>query len=380
MRPTTVKLSFAFFLLLLLGCTSKQNVADQRDSTVVAPIPQSIILDEYFTKQFPADEPGGSIIIMQHDTVVLSKGYGVADIQSKEKVTTQTLFNVGSITKTFVSNAMLMLQEQKKLSIDDNLLKYFPDFENKDIAKKVTIHHLLTHSSGLPDIRNAYSPQDSAFFLTAKDLENWAPIMKASKLNFESGSRYEYSNPAFNALALIIEQTSGMKWQQFVREKIMIPSGMNNSTITDGAHPQTGVAHAYILSKGQWLEKDYMEEPTFAASGNGGVWSSVEELRMYQQALKNAVFLPKSVIEDSYTIKKFANWKDSNPEKNGWSWFIGKTKEGYKTIGHTGSQGGFRANYVYVPEKDWFVVMLSGVPRPLEEYTERVFNFLQSGQ
>lgn len=375
-----MKLSFAFFLLLLLGCTSKQNVADQRDSTVVAPIPQSIILDEYFTKQFPADEPGGSIIIMQHDTVVLSKGYGVADIQSKEKVTTQTLFNVGSITKTFVSNAMLMLQEQKKLSIDDNLLKYFPDFENKDIAKKVTIHHLLTHSSGLPDIRNAYSPQDSAFFLTAKDLENWAPIMKASKLNFESGSRYEYSNPAFNALALIIEQTSGMKWQQFVREKIMIPSGMNNSTITDGAHPQTGVAHAYILSKGQWLEKDYMEEPTFAASGNGGVWSSVEELRMYQQALKNAVFLPKSVIEDSYTIKKFANWKDSNPEKNGWSWFIGKTKEGYKTIGHTGSQGGFRANYVYVPEKDWFVVMLSGVPRPLEEYTERVFNFLQSGQ
>jgi CubicO group peptidase (beta-lactamase class C family) len=122
-----------------------------------------------------------------------------------------------------------------------------------------------------------------------------------------------------------------------------------------------------------------MEEPTFAAAGNGGVWSSVEELAMYQHALKTGAFLSAAVIDDSQTIKKFKNWTDASPEKIGWSWFIGKTNEGYKTIGHTGSQGGFRANYVYVPQKEWLIIILSCAPRPLEDYTKRVFQFLKTG-
>lgn len=338
----------------------------------------SVVLDEYFSHQFPSNEPGGAVLVMVRDSIVFTRGYGVSDIKTGEPVSTKTLFNLGSISKTFVANAILILQDRGKLSVDDNLLKYFPEFKNKEIARRVKIKHLLTHTSGLPDIR--YPWKDSVFYLTAKDAENWAPILKVNQLNFEPGSSFEYSNPAFNALALIIEQTSGRKWQTFVSEEILIPSGMVTSTITDGPHPKSGVAHGYINSKGVWLEKDYGEEPTFAASGNGGVWSSVEELAMYAKALQKAVFLKPGTIADSYQVKNFDNWNSSTQAQIGWSWFLGKTKDGFKTIGHTGSQGGFRANYVSVPEKKWLIVILSSAPRPLEAHTDRIFDFLRTGK
>ena len=294
---------------------------------------------------------------MSGDTLLFSGGYGLADLRDSVPVTTSTLFNLGSISKTFVSNAILQLRDSGRLSLQDPVGKYFPAFKNKDIARAVTVAHLLTHTSGLPDNRFPY--QDSVFYLTAKDQENWAPIMKADKLVFEPGSRFEYSNPAFNGLALIIEQVSGRKWQTFIQEGIMMPSGMTASTITDGPHPASGVAHGYIFSRGEWLEKDYMEEPTFAASGNGGVWSSVEELARYRNALQNASFLKPETIRESMEVKPFPNWADSIPARIGWSWFIGKTTDGLKTVGHTGSQGGFRANFVMVPEKAWFIVIRS---------------------
>ena len=332
-------------------------------------------LDHFFQSAFPASEPGAAVLIKAGDSILFSGGFGLSDLNTRTKVTTQTLFNLGSVSKTFVSNAILKLRDEGKLSLEDNLIKYFPDWTNKEIGEKVKILHLLTHTSGLPDIRFPY--EDSVFYLTAKDSENWAPILKAEKLNFEPGTRFEYSNPAFNALALIIEQVSGQRWQQYVQEQIILPSGMNTSTITDGSHPSSGVAHGYIFSRGEWLEKDYMEEPTFAASGNGGVWSSVLELSAYESALKNARFLNHSTIQESMEIKTFTGWRDSIPEKIGWSWFIGKTKSGLKTIGHTGSQGGFRANFVMIPEKNWLIVMLSTSPKPLEEYTDQVVRWLE---
>lgn len=240
---------------------------------------------------------------MKNDSVIFSKGYGLADMHSKEVITLKTLFNLGSISKTFVANAILILQEHGKLSVEDSLFKYFPSFKNKAIAQKMKIKHLLTHSSGIPDNRQVN--KDTVFYLTAKDAENWYPVTQTDTLVFEPGSRFEYSNPAFNGLALIVEKVSGMKWQQFIAENIFKPSDMMTSTITDGPYPQKRVAHAYVLNHGQWTEDDYGEEPTFPAAGNGGIWSSVEELANYERALKTAKFLKAETIEDSRTIKNF---------------------------------------------------------------------------
>jgi CubicO group peptidase (beta-lactamase class C family) len=332
-------------------------------------------VDQYFARVLPEGEPGGAVLIMKDSNVIFSKAYGLADLKTRETATTKTLFNLGSISKTFVSNGILILQQQGKLSVEDNLLKYFPDFKNKDIARKVKIKHLLTHTSGLPDNRQVW--KDSVFYLTAKDAENWYPITQTDSLEFEPGTKFHYSNPAFNALALIIEQVAGKKWQDYIKEAILLPSGMKTTTITDGDHPSTGVSHGYTMIQRQWREDDYGEEPTFCAAGNGGVWSSVEEMRRYELALRNGTFLDKSSIAESVTAKTFPGWSGEKPPAIGWSWFIGQTADSLKTVGHTGSQGGFQANYASIPEKNILFVVLCNGPRDLDAATQQVFTWMR---
>jgi len=329
-------------------------------------------LDKIFDSVFKATEPGGAILIAKEGKIIYEKGFGIEDINTKKAITTNTLFNVGSISKTFVAFGILQLVKEKKLYLQDNIYKFFPDFKDSLLAKKIKIYHLLTHTSGLPDIRNVEG--DSVFFLTAKDEENWAPIKKADSLEFEPGERFNYSNPAFNALALIIEKVSGMKWQDYIQKNIMVPSGMQTSTITDGPHPESGVSHGYIFDGKNYLEKDYGEEPTFAASGNGGVWSSVNELWKYEQAIQKNVFLDSDWTKSSRTIfNPFDNWKDSIPPFIGFCWFITRSNN-ENMIGHTGSQGGFRADYVWLPEKKIFYVILCNTPKPLGALRSKVLS------
>ena len=314
------------------------------------------------------------MLVRKHDRVVFSRGYGLADLATHEAITPRTVFNLGSISKTFVASAILLLQERGKLSVEDNLAKYFPSFKHPEIAARVRIKHLLTHTSGLPDNREV--AKNKAFYLTAKDAENWAPVMQADALRFEPGSSSEYSNPAFNGLALIIEQVSGMKWQAFVHDNIFVPAGMTTSTITDGPHPETGVAHGYVKDAGQWAEYDYGEAPTFAAAGNGGVWSSVEELASYEQALQRGVFLKPATVADARTVKTFANWTKPTPPGLGWSWFIAETAEHLRKIGHSGSQAGFLCDYITLPDHDIFLVVLSNTPRDIDAFTDEILRQL----
>ena len=124
-------------------------------------------LDSLFAAYFPPGEPGGAVLLVKNNKVVYKKGFGVADINSKEAITPKTLFNTGSISKTFVAYGILQLAAQNKLSLDDDLYKYFPEFKNTAIAKKVKLYHLLTHTSGLPDSRKV--KEEHEFYLAAKD-------------------------------------------------------------------------------------------------------------------------------------------------------------------------------------------------------------------
>ena len=367
MRPYLILLHL-LFSLLSLNCKNRSENSKQHIT------PGTDTLDAYFSGEMPEDEPGGAILIMKGDSIIFSKGYGLADLETLEKIDSKTLFNIGSISKTFVANAILMLQDEGKLSVDDPIAKYFPEFKNKKIAEKVKIKHLLTHTSGLVD--NRQTKRDSLFYLTAKDLENWYPITQTDSLKFEPGTRYDYSNPAFNALALIMEDVSGIKWQDYVKEKIFKPAGMTRSTITDGSHPDSGVSHGYIKMNGTWIEKDYGEEPTFAAAGNGGVWSSVSELANYELALQEHKFISNSILMDSRTIKTFENWQDPTPPFIGWSWFIDKTSDGLKTVEHHGSQGGFLCNYVTVPQKEVLFIILCNTNRDVDGFSAFITTWL----
>lgn len=332
-------------------------------------------IDSVFSSFFKPGEPGGAVLLVKDGDLIYKKGFGITDINTKEPITTKTLFNVGSISKTFVAYGILKLAAEGKLSLEDDLYKYFPDFKDPAIAKKIKLYHLLTHTSGLPDSRKV--KQEHEFYLTAKDGENFAPLKQTRSLEFEPGAKYKYSNPAFNGLALIIEKVTGIKWQKYIGEMIFKPSGMNRSTITDGPHPAEGVSHGYVLNdKKEFIELDYGEEPTFAAAGNGGVWSSVEELWLYENAIQNNKFLDEKWTALSRAIYPFPQWKDTSASLLGLSFFI--TKEmGLDMIGHTGSQGGFISDYLWLPEKKIFYVLLCNYPKPIKEIRAKLFDTLQ---
>jgi CubicO group peptidase (beta-lactamase class C family) len=359
-----MKIHSSIFILfmLVLACTSK-NTTDLE-----------VELDTYFSTIFTEGEPGASVVLLKNGEVSFSKNYGLADLDTKDPISSKTLFNLGSVSKTFVAYGILMLRDQGELSLEDPLSKYFPDFKNKAIAEKVTIRHLLTHTSGLPDKRKV--KEDSVFYLTAKDEENWAPIMQTDSLLFEPGENYEYSNPAFNALALIIEKVSGSVWQEFIVEHIFKPSGMLTSTITNGPYPQSGVSHGYVKGDNQWIEKDYGEEPTFAAAGNGGVWSSIEELLLYAQAMERATFLSEETIAESKRIVTPSNWKGITQPFIGLSWFIEHTDDGVKMVSHTGTQGGFYCHYVSFPEEKILYIVLANREYPREDGLSKIMEVM----
>jgi CubicO group peptidase (beta-lactamase class C family) len=332
-------------------------------------------LDSLFQTYFKPGEPGGAALLVKDNKVIYQQGFGIADINTKEPITTKTLFNIGSISKTFVAYGILNLAREGRLSLEDDLYKYFPDFKNAAIAKKVKLYHLLTHTSGIPDSRRV--EEEREFYLTAKDAENFAPLKQTDTLQFEPGTKYKYSNPVFNGLALVIEKLTGKKWQDYIRQLIFQPVDMKMSTITDGPHPETGVSHAYFLNdKNQFEELDYGEEPTFAAAGNGGVWSSVEELWKYEQAIQQHKFLNEEWIKRSRTVYPLPQWQDSIAQRLGLSWFINTNPR--LMIGHTGSQGGFISDYCWWPDEKIFYVLLCNIPKPIQEIRAKVFELVKS--
>lgn len=364
-----MKQTFSLLTLVILLCTCKEAPLSPTFSSE---------LDALFQNELPENEPGGTVLILKGDSILFSKSYGLADLETGEKITPNTLFNTGSISKTFVAYGILKLRDEGALSLEDSLARFFPDFDQPEIARKVRVKHLLAHTSGLPDLRK--TDEDSLFYLTAKDAENWAPIKRAQALNFEPGEKYQYSNPAFNGLALIIEQVSGRKWQDYIREKIMIPAGMTSSTITDGPHPQEGVAHAYVKEGGRYREYDYGEYPTFAASGNGGVWSSANELAKYELAIRSAAFIREASIAESRQVYQPENWADSLPPFLGFSWFIrpATPPRNVRIVEHTGTQGGFYSFHLSIPEKEILYVGLFNRPVAREMLMEKGLELIEN--
>lgn len=318
-----------------------------------------------YEQTFRAKEPGGSVLIKKGDQIIWQQSYGLANLNTKEKISPQTIFNTGSISKTVVAYGILILAERGLLKLDDPINKYFK-FEHSSVTAKISIRHLLSHTSGLPDARNVSGQPD--FYLTAKDQENFDPILKINHLNFSAGTKFQYSNPAFNGLALIIEKVTHQSWQQFIHEQIFQPAGMIQSKITNGPNPQFGVAHGYIYRNGQYLERDYGEEPTFAAAGNGGIWCSVSDLAKYEQAIQEHLFANPNTIQESRQIFHPNNWEDKENSPNiGLSWFIKEKEDGTNPFGvniyyHTGSQGGFRSFYISIPEKELLYIALFNRP------------------
>ncbi len=295
-------------------------------------------VNHHFENLYPANEPGAAVLIMKDDSVIFEKGYGIADMESMSSIDGNTFFNIASVSKQFSAVALMMLQERGALSIDDNVKKWFPEFESP-LMEKITLKHLLSHTSGIPDSRDR---SDRVFVTTATDTQSYAYIGKLKSLNFEPGTMYEYMNPTYQLMYTIIERSSGIQFDKFMRENIFDKAGMVESTYFEAGKIIPRMAHGYLLNResGQFDEFDYGEESFFATKADGGLYTSVREFVKWEIALRENSLINEGSKKSAHSPK--IDIVEMPGHSYGYGWFIEK-REGYPDkIYHTGNNGGFQ--------------------------------------
>ena len=179
-------------------------------------------LDAMFQELYPADEPGAAVLILKGDEIVYDKGFGIADLETGAKIDGNTFFNIASVSKQFTAVAMLQLAEQGKISLQDPVKKYFPEFQ-ADFFNDITIAHLLSHTSGIGDYRPR---EDRNFVLYATDEQCYKYMETLDKLHFTPGTEYQYMNPTFQLCYIIIQRVTGQSFEQYMKENIFTPDSL----------------------------------------------------------------------------------------------------------------------------------------------------------
>ena len=250
-------------------------------------------LDQIFAG--PAEEGNfaGAVMVVRDGQVLLEKAYGLSDQAQNLPNTTETKFRIFSITKTFTAIAILMLQKQGKLDVQASACEYVPDCP--DHWQPITLHHLLSHTSGLQDCNcpaDVYLPERVA---TPVALVDHVGFYRDAPLLFEPGTRYRYSNASYVVLGYIIEQVSGQKYADFLRQNIFEPLDMANTGIDEDLD---GLALGYTEGRPP-LPVEY--EDVSWGLGAGGLYSTLEDLYRFDQALYTDALLPAAAREAMFT-------------------------------------------------------------------------------
>ena len=327
-------------LCVMISCSTKQvQTPDQKAFAQ---------LDSLFEQLYPANEPGAAALILKGDSVVYNKGFGIANMETKEPVTGKTFFCIASVSKQFSAVALMMLHEEGKLSLDDNVSTFFPQFK-APFFKTITLRHLLSHTSGIPDTRPR---NDRNFVLTATDEASYAYMENLDMLNFEPGTNYEYMNPTFQLMYTIIEKASGMQFDDFMRTRIFDVAGMAESTYFEDGKDIPHFSHGYRPNRnGEGFQKyDYGEASFFATKADGGLYTSVEEFAQWEKALRGNLLISKEMSEEAWSNKIAI--RDTSYTGYGYGWFIEEKPELPKKVYHTGNNGGFQIYAGRYPDKE----------------------------
>jgi len=237
-------------------------------------------VDTYLKPYLDAASFSGAVLLARGGKVLLSKGYGMANYELNIPNTPQTKFHIASLSKTFTAAAILQLQERGLLSVQDPIARFIPDYPR---GNEITLHHLLTHTSGIPDINGV--PEYDSLSRFAQTPASLIAVFRDRPLLFEPGARYSYSNSNYNLLAFVIEKVSGKTYGEFLQENIFGPAGMT-STGHDGdpATLLTNRATGYVpsglfdLANAPFLDWS-------AKTGNGSIYSTVEDLYRWDRVL-----------------------------------------------------------------------------------------------
>ena len=297
-------------------------------------------LDTFMSAAFKAHEFNGVVLVARNDSILLSKGYGWRNLENKIPHDANSIFQVGSVTKTFTATLILFLQEYRKLDINEYVGKYFPEYK---YAGKIKIKNLLTHTSGIFNYTSdkLYDPQKS---FSQQDF--WT-IINNKPLEFEPDSKYEYSNANYFLLGLLIEKITGKSWEQNIKEIIFKKAGMKHSgfDFANLSSPYKSVGYD-IDKNGKHIRSIIADSSgTYAA---GSLYTTAGDLYLWYKALKENLFISKSTFMQAVTAYK---------GPYGYGWQIDSAYR-HPQWEHNGGIMGFGASFRNLPDKNACFIIL----------------------
>lgn len=278
----------------------------------------------------------------------------MADLEKKIAATPQTNYRLASVTKQFTATAILLLYQDSKLSLDDRIKRWLPSLPAA--LDSVTIRQLLTHTSGIIDYEDVIPPGTTA---QLHDADVLRLLESQDSTYFKPGTKYQYSNSGYALLALIVERVSGKSFAAFLHDRIFAPLGMNHTVaFEDGVSTVSNRAFGYTMKDSAWTRKD--QSTTSAVLGDGGIYSSIDDLVRWDAALYDSRLL-------SDASRKLAFSPQTPTDKPDVSYGFGWRITG-ETLWHSGETSGFRNVIVRYPARHLTVVILTNRddPQPYE--------------
>jgi CubicO group peptidase (beta-lactamase class C family) len=286
-----VEISFAFETAAaqkIVGMRFEDADAPNANAkTYAAPTTKAEFLstvEKFLNDKASADEFSGVVLVAEKDAQIFSKAYGLASKEKNSPNKLDTKFNLGSINKIFTQIAIGQLAQQGKLSFDDKLIKYFPDYPNKEAAAKITIRHLFTMKSGIGDI---FNENFDAMREKLRANADYLPLFINKPLEFEPGTSQRYSNGGYVLLGAIIEKVSGKSYYEYVRENIFKPAGMTNTESFEADKMPSNSAEGYTKRNPQAKLQNNLPTRPMRGSAAGGGYSTAEDLLKFSLALQS---------------------------------------------------------------------------------------------
>lgn len=316
--------------------------------------------------------PGMAAALIRDGRIEYRKTFGLANLDTRTPITPDTQFLLASLTKQFTAMGILILMERQKLRLDDTLAKYCPEFPG--YARAITIRHLLNHTAGLTQyqellvgkideesyFRSSKSPPAAHEFTAAEALQ---ALSRQEKLRFPPGEKFEYSDSAYVVLAQIIERITGERYAEFLKETIFDPLGMNDTLVVDERKQKVPrLALSYKMRNGKWQDITY--SPENSIYGEDGIYSTINDLYTWDQALYGEGLVSRATLETAFTPGLNNEGKGivtdllTRPNSYGFGWVISSLR-GEKDVEHPGGWAGYGTYIVRVPSRRVTAIVLT---------------------
>lgn len=308
-------------------------------------------LDSTLSEYFNSNAPGGAVIVIRDGAVLYKSAFGLADMETRTPNTSKTNFRLASLTKQFTAMAIMILADRGKLGYGQTLTDFFLDFPA--VGKSITIRHLLTHTSGLVDYEDLM-PETTTIPVHDHDVLNL--LRQCDSTYYPPGSRFRYSNSGYSLLSLIVEKASGVKFAQFLKTNIFQPIGMGETVaFENGISTVSTRAYGFTPdSLNHFVFHPTDQSLTSSVLGDGGIYSSVEDLFRWDQALYTETLVSSKIMEEAFSP---ATVTADSLMSYGFGWFISEAG-GKRRLHHSGTTVGFRNYIVRIPAQRTTVIVL----------------------